>query len=64
MNHPDVVLGIDGDAADLAEDPVVRQRLWPGRIDGESRDIAGVRGAEASRMPISMAAVKQAEMVW
>ena len=35
---------IDGDAADLAEDPVVGQRFWPGRIDREGRDIAGLRG--------------------
>src|SRR5436190_18960646 len=43
MDHPDMALRIDSDAADLAEDPVVRQRLWPGRIDGEGRDVGGVR---------------------
>src|SRR5690349_2987009 len=41
MDHPDMALPIDGDAADLAEDPVVRQRLWPGRVDREGRDVAG-----------------------
>src|SRR5687768_15522424 len=36
-----MAFGIDGDAADLAEHPVVRQRLWPGGIDREGRDVAG-----------------------
>jgi hypothetical protein len=40
-----MVLPVDGDAADLAEDPVVRQRLRPGRVDRKGRDIAGLRGA-------------------
>jgi hypothetical protein len=41
MDHPDVPLPVDRDAADLAEDPVIRQRLWPGRLDREGRDFAG-----------------------
>jgi hypothetical protein len=49
MDHPDVALAVDGDAADLAEDPVVRQRFWPGRIDREGRDVAGVREEAASQ---------------
>ena len=43
LKHPDVVLRVDGDAADLAEDPVVRQRLRPVRIDPERR---ALRAAE------------------
>jgi hypothetical protein len=35
LEHPNVVLSIDRHAADLAEDPVVRQRLRPKRIDTE-----------------------------
>jgi hypothetical protein len=41
MDHPDMALPVDGNAADLPEDPVVRQRFWPGRIDGEGRNVAG-----------------------
>ena len=51
---------VDGDAADLAEDPVVRQRFWPGRVDREGRDVAGVRRDAACAM--SMATAKQVEM--
>src|SRR5262245_36404393 len=45
MDHPDMALRVHRDAADLAEDPVVRQRLWPGGVDGEGGDVAGVRGS-------------------
>ena len=34
MGDPDVIPRVDGDADDGADDPVVRQRLRPGRIDG------------------------------
>src|SRR4030095_15833449 len=44
MDHPDMPLRIDGDAADLAEQPVVRQRLWPRRVAVEGRDVTGMRG--------------------
>ncbi len=33
LQHPDVVVRVDRDAADLADEPVVRQLLRPGRID-------------------------------
>ena len=49
VDQPDMALPIDGDAADLAEDPVVRQRLWPGRVDRESRDLAALRGTRKRR---------------
>jgi hypothetical protein len=42
VEYPDVALPIGGDAADLADDPVVRQPLWPGRIDRKGRDLAGL----------------------
>src|SRR5215472_1621282 len=41
MDHPDVALPVDGDAADLADDPVVRQRLWPGGVDRKGGDVGG-----------------------
>ena len=45
MDDPDVVLAVDGDAGDLAEDPFVGQRLGPVRIDGElGRLGVGLRG--------------------
>jgi hypothetical protein len=34
---PDVVVRTDREAADLADTPVIRQRLRPGRIDDETR---------------------------
>jgi len=43
MDDPDMALGIRGDAADLADDPVVRQRFWPGRVDRKGRNLAGAR---------------------
>jgi hypothetical protein len=33
LQHPDVIVGVDRHAAHLAEDPVVRQRSRPRRID-------------------------------
>jgi hypothetical protein len=41
MDHPDMALPVDGDAADLTEDPVVRQLLRPGGIDREGWYFAG-----------------------
>src|ERR1700716_2268848 len=35
-------LRINGDAADLTENPVVRQWLWPGRIDRKGRNVTGM----------------------
>jgi len=51
LDHPDMALPIDGDAADLSHDPVVGQLLRPGRIHRESRDFAGGSraGQEAER---------------
>jgi hypothetical protein len=43
-----VILRIHREAADLPDDPVVRQLLRPGRIDREGRDIAGVGCAGAA----------------
>jgi hypothetical protein len=37
MNDPDVILRVDGDAGDRSEEPVVRQRFRPERIDLERR---------------------------
>src|SRR3984957_5352963 len=45
MDDPDVALRIDCDATDLAEDPVVGQRLWPRRVHREGGDFTGMRGA-------------------
>src|SRR5262249_17498204 len=44
---PDVVLRIDRDAADGADDPVARQRLRPAWVDLEFRH--GLRGRGAER---------------
>src|SRR5439155_8521053 len=41
--YPDMALGIDGDAAELAENPVVRQRLWPRRLDFETGNFGCLR---------------------
>src|SRR5581483_10685021 len=47
LEHPDIVLRIDRHAADLTEDPVMRQRLRPVRIDAER---GGLRvGGEARK---------------
>jgi hypothetical protein len=37
VHQPDAVMAVDRDAGDLAQDPVVRQRLRPERIDLELR---------------------------
>src|SRR4030088_1730782 len=42
VDQPDMPLRIDGDAADLTENPVVRQWLWPGRIDRKGRNVTGM----------------------
>src|SRR5216684_805980 len=42
VDNPDMTLPVDGDAANLAENPVVGQWLWPGRIDREGRNLAGM----------------------
>jgi hypothetical protein len=44
VEDPDVVVRIDGHAADLPGDPFVRQRLRPERIGLEDRDLACLRG--------------------
>jgi len=43
MDDPHVIARVDRDADDRADDPAVRQRLWPGRIHLERRDLAGRR---------------------
>ncbi len=43
LDHPDVVLRIDRHAGRLTHDPVVGERLRPGGIDLEARDIVGQR---------------------
>ena len=45
LDHPDMSLPVDGNAADLTHDPVVGQLFRPGRIDRKGRDVAGVGGA-------------------
>jgi hypothetical protein len=40
VHDPDVVVLVDGHARDLAQDPVVRQRLRPERVDLELRHAA------------------------
>ena len=37
VHDPDVILRVDGDAGDRSEQPVIRQRLGPERIDLERR---------------------------
>jgi len=44
MDHPDMALLVYGDAADLPEDPVVRELLRPGRIDCKRWDVSGGGG--------------------
>src|SRR5262245_49232965 len=41
LNHPDMILSVYGDAGRLSHDPIVRQRLGPGRVDREARDVFG-----------------------
>ena len=60
MNDPDVILRVDRDADRLAEDPVVRQRLGPQRIDFEPRRLHR-RGRGAERRPSIESARAEAE---
>ncbi|MHC2493586.1 hypothetical protein ACVI8K_000502 [Bradyrhizobium barranii subsp. barranii] len=56
MDHPDMALPVDGDAADLAEDPVVRQRCF-----GQEASTAKVGTSPAVAVPGStnaMAAIR------
>ncbi len=41
MDDPDVVILADGDAGDLAENPIAGQRLGPERLDLELRRLVG-----------------------
>ena len=41
--HPDVIMRVDGDPADLAEDPFVGQRFGPEWIDDDARRILSRR---------------------
>jgi hypothetical protein len=43
VEHPEVIVRIDGDAADLSADPLVRQGLRPQRIGLEERHLLPVR---------------------
>ena len=43
MDHPEVIAIVDEQAADVAEDPVVRQRRRPRRIDLVDRQLVGGR---------------------
>ena len=59
---PDMVVLVDIEPADLAENPVVRQRLRPGGIDHEVRRLAGRRGIVHARLleqPLERAALFQ-----
>jgi hypothetical protein len=50
MEDPDVILRVDIDAAGLADDPIVRERFRPGRVDLEFRRFRRkreVRGRES-----------------
>ena len=40
MVDPDLVVLVDGDAADVADHPMVRQRLRPGRVEHKARRFA------------------------
>src|SRR5262249_25009132 len=52
LEDPGVIARIHRDAPRLAEPPVVRQRLRPGRIELEHRNLLGVRlGSWRSRTP-------------
>src|SRR5262249_2986278 len=41
LDHPDMILRVNGDARGLAHDPVVRQRLGPRGVDLEAGNIIG-----------------------
>ena len=57
LEHPDIVLRIDGDAADLAKDPVVGQWPRPIRVNPECRAL-GI-GREEAKMRVVSAAIKK-----
>jgi hypothetical protein len=42
MEYPDVVVGIDGNAANLTADPLVWQGLGPERIGFEERHLLAI----------------------
>jgi hypothetical protein len=44
MDDPDMAVLVGGDAADLAEDPVIGERFWPRRFDFEAGDVGGAGG--------------------
>ncbi len=41
MDDPDMIVLVDRDAGDLAENPIVGQRFWPERLDLEARNVLG-----------------------
>ena len=43
MNHPDVIVRIDGDAGNLSGDPFIRQRLGPSEVEFKFRNTLGRR---------------------
>jgi hypothetical protein len=43
VDHPEVIVIVDEQPADVAQDPVVRQRRWPRRIDLVDRQPLGCR---------------------
>jgi hypothetical protein len=49
MDDPDVIVGIDPDADRLTENPVIRHRLRPQRIDFEARRLHGAVALRFSR---------------
>ena len=42
MNDPDVILSVNGNARDRSQDPMVRHRLGPQRLDLEARRLNGI----------------------
>src|SRR5262245_52580356 len=44
LQYPDVIVGVDGHAGNLPEQPVVGQRLGPERVDLELRRLGRERG--------------------
>jgi hypothetical protein len=49
MDDPDMVLGIDRDARDLTQDPIVRQRPGPEWIDLEAWRLGSRRSCRDQR---------------
>jgi hypothetical protein len=41
LDNPDMILRVDRHACGLSHDPVIRQRLGPGRVDLELRQVVG-----------------------